>query len=130
VTTDQELLRTLPKFPNLSAEQDAQAALLNPRNPDAGPSQAPSYSLGLARIGDFFKARQFEYALIEINQMLAFYPNSPRLLKMKGTVLIKMQQFNLAAVAWEKARSLTPNDRALKRALDRLQYRLQNDTAH
>ena len=49
---------------------------------------------------------------------------------MKGTVLLKMRNLPLAELAWIKALELAPRDKALQRALERLQKRMiQQDKA-
>jgi predicted Zn-dependent protease len=94
-----------------------------------GPGQDPSYTLGLARIMHQFKAKQFEYTLIEINNLLGFYPNSPKLHKMKGTIYIKLRNYTLAERSWIRALELDPQDRVLKESLARLQQKIKVRTA-
>lgn len=123
VTTDQEMKSTLP---SLDRNRPTDTALLDGAfgaAPAKGPAQAPSYTLGVARVNDYFKNHDYEYCLIELNSLLAFYPTSPKLLKMKGTVLLRMRNPALAELAWIKALELAPSDRALRHALERLQKR-------
>jgi tetratricopeptide (TPR) repeat protein len=89
--------------------------------------QAPSFTLGLARINRYYKERNMEYCLVEINQLLNYYPNAIQLYKMKGTVLLKMRQPRLAEAAWVKALELAPADRSIKKALDRLRRRYPSE---
>ncbi|MBF0440608.1 MAG: hypothetical protein HQK54_01765, partial [Oligoflexales bacterium] len=84
------------------------------------PKQSPSYLLSLQKINELYQEKKFESALIEINNLLAFYPTSVKLLKMKGTTLIKLGNLELAEKAWERASDLTPNDPVLKRGLAKL----------
>lgn len=124
VTTDAELKAALP---SLETARPTDTALLDGAfgtAPAGGPSQAPSYTMGLARVNDYFKERNLEYCLIEINALLAFYPTSSKLLKMKGTVLLKMRNYPLAELAWIKALELQPTDKALRRSLQRLQQKV------
>ena len=44
--------------------------------------------------------------------------------KMKGTVLMKMQNWQLAEKSWLRALDLAPHDAALRRGLERLQARI------
>lgn len=124
VPTDQELVQALPTLkkerPNDTAVMDSAFGT----SESEGPKQAPSYTMGIARINDFYKKRQFEFALIDINNLLNFYPNSPQLLKMKGTVLLRMRNLPLAELAWIKALEISPEDKPLARALERLQKRI------
>ncbi len=123
-TTDKELIADLPALskskPSDTAMLDAAFGVGSPE----GPIQSPSYSLGIAKVNQHFKDRNFELALVELNNILAFYPNSPKLLKMKGTLLLKTGNRNLAMQAWQRALDLAPNDRPLKRSIERLSDRL------
>jgi tetratricopeptide (TPR) repeat protein len=123
-TTDKELVAALPSLskskPNDVALMDA---ALGVGSPD-GPVQSPSYSIGIAKVNEHFKSRNYELALVELNNLLAYYPNSPKLLKMKGTLLIKTGNRELAMKAWQRAADLSPADSALKRSLDRLNERI------
>ncbi len=126
VTTDQEVVNS---FPRLEKDQATETAFLDSAfgtGSAGGPSQAPSYTLGLAKVNDMYRKKQFEYALIELNNLIAFYPNSPQLHKMKGTLLLKMRHFDLAERAWIRALELNPDDSATRSALSRLQKKLQS----
>lgn len=124
VTTDREVVAALPRLdkarPTDTAIMDGAFGV----GPAEGPRQSPSYTLGLARVGEHYKRRSWEHALIEINDLLAYYPTSAQLHKMKGTVLVKMRSLALAELAWIRALELTPEDKALRAALDRLQKRI------
>ncbi len=87
---------------------------------DLPQGEAPSYVLGLAKINELYKRRQYEYALVEIDHLITFFPNSPKLYKMKGTVLIRTQDYALADKAWTHALELEPTDRILRRGLQDL----------
>jgi len=124
VSTDQEMVAALPRLdkdrPTDTALMDAAFGVGNTE----GPTQAPSYTLGIAKINQYFRQHQYPYALVELNSLIAFYPNSPKLQKMKGTVLLKMRQWKLAELAWIKALDLDPTDRAVRAALAKLQKRI------
>ena len=92
------------------------------------PQQSPSYSEGLADVVELYKRRQFERALIEVNQLLGYYPNSVRLLKMKGSILIKTGNYNLAVRSWNKAYALRPKDKSLKRGISALERKIEAKT--
>ena len=124
ITTDREITAA---FPRLDRAHPTDTAILDQAfgvGENGGPRQAPSYTKGVARINEHYKRRQYEYALIDINNLLAFYPNSVKLLKMKGTILQKMRNFTLAEQAWLKALQLDPRDRVLNAALQRLQRKI------
>ncbi len=69
----------------------------------------PSLSLGVARIKRLFQQRKLEPALIETNRMLEFYPRSPQLLLMKGTLHQWQGQLDLALVAYREAATRRPS---------------------
>ncbi len=122
--TDREIVAEMPR---LDKKHPSDTALLDRAfgtGPRDGPKQAPSYTLGLAKINSLYKDKQFELALIEINNLLTFFPTSVQLLKMKGTVHVKMQDLILAERSWSKALELTPSDALLKRGLERLRSRI------
>lgn len=89
-----------------------------------GPRQNPSFTRGLAKINDLYRKKSFEFCLVEINNMIAFFPNAPQLHKMKGTILHKMRQYKLAELAWIRTLELDPTDRTVRRGLERLQSRI------
>lgn len=123
--TDRELLSTMPG-PSKDQERD-RSVLEEAMGVGAaeGPEQGPSYSLGLAKIMQLYKNRDYEYALIEVNQLLTYYPNAARLYKMKGTILLKTGDLQLAEKAWLRAAELDPTDRALQKGIERLRSRMQ-----
>lgn len=127
--TDKELVSALP---DLGKAKGVKAELMDTAfgvgRPD-GPIQSPSYTLGIARVNQHFKDRNFEIALVELNNLLAFYPNSPKLLKMKGTLLVKTGNRELGMKAWQRALDLTPNDIALRTSIHRLNERILADRA-
>lgn len=125
--TDRELVANLPK---LSAATREEQALLDQAfgvGEPGGPRQAPSYVVGIAKVNDLYRQTKYEYALVEINNMLAFYPTSAQLYKMKGTVLIKLNNFQLAERAWFRGLELAPNDPVLKKGLERLRKRIETN---
>lgn len=121
--TDRELLSAMPRP---DADQERDRAMLEDSlgvGADEASEQGPSYSLGLAKVNEFYKTRQFEFALIEINQLLSYYPNAARLYKMKGTILLKTGELDLAEKAWMRALELDPKDKGIERGLERLRKR-------
>ena len=94
--TDKELVSEFPKPDDESLRDRALLDKAFGVSEQEGPRQAPSYTLNLAKIAKFYKQRKYEFALIEANNMLAFYPNSAQLYKMKGTVLLRLGNRKLA----------------------------------
>lgn len=75
----------------------------------SGNDKKPSLALGIGRIKQLYKMRSFEAALIETNRMLEFYPRSPQLLLMKGTLHQWLGQLDLALVSYREAASRRPS---------------------
>ena len=122
--TDKELVSALPDLEKTKSGKTGMLdAAFGVGRPE-GPVQSPSYTLGIARVNHHFKNRDFELALVELNNLLAFYPNSPKLLKMKGTLLVKTGNRELAMRSWQRALDLSPNDMALKTSINRLNDRI------
>lgn len=84
-----------------------------------GPGQGPSYTLALSRIRKLYSENQFELALIDVNNLLQFHPNSVYLTT-KGTLYFKLQNLPLARIAWDKALRISPRDRKLAKAIESL----------
>jgi len=123
-TTGRELVAEFPRIEGRSPDDLALVdSAFGVTNAD-GTTQGPSYTVKLAKIVDLYKARNYEFALIEINNLLAYYPNSPRLYKMKGTILIKLRSLDLALGAWVRASELEPMDGRIKRAIANLERKI------
>lgn len=125
--TDREIIADLPDATNSAADKVRLLDKAFGVGQEQGPTQAPSYTLGLAKISKLFQQKNYEFALIAINELLAFYPQSPRLHKMKGTIFIKIQNLNLALKSWQQALSLSPQDKVLRLALANLQAQMQRE---
>jgi hypothetical protein len=123
-TTDKELVSEFPLMQGRSPEDTALTDAAFGVGSSEGPTQAPSYSMKLAKITELYKQRQFEYALIEVNDLIAYYPNSPRLYKMKGTILVKLRNLELALGAWIRAAELDPMDGRIKKAIASLERKI------
>ena len=122
--TDQELTSA---FPQLAQKAGKSAQLVDQAfgmGEVPSPPGAPSYVLGLAKINEFYRGKKYEDALIEIDHLLSAFPSSPKLHKMKGTVLVRIQDYALAEKAWTRALELDPGDKTLKKGLERLRAKL------
>jgi hypothetical protein len=122
--TDKELVSALPDLAKAKSSKTGMLDTAFGVAPPEGPVQSPSYTLGIAKVNQYFKDRNFELALVELNNLLAFYPNSPKLLKMKGTLLVKTGNRELAMRSWQRALDLAPNDLALRNSINRLNERI------
>jgi len=122
--TDRELVKAMPRLPTPNDQGLVEGAF--GVGQAEGPTQSPSYTMHIAKINKLYLAKQYEYALIEINNLLTYYPTSPKLHKMKGTILLKLRNYQLAERAWARGYDLAPNDLALKKGLESLRRRLES----
>ncbi|MBP9708724.1 MAG: hypothetical protein KBD78_13885 [Oligoflexales bacterium] len=118
--TDKELSSAMPRLD----QRDPRTVALTDKafgvGEQGGPGQGPSYTLALSRIRKLYTENQFELALIDVNNLLQFHPNSVDLYKMKGTLYFKLQNLPLARIAWDKALRISPRDRKLAKAIESL----------
>lgn len=123
--TDRELVG---QFPKLDAATEEERILLDKAfgvSEEGGPRQAPSYTIGLAKLNQLYRKTDYELALVEVNNLLAFYPTSSRLYKMKGSILIKLGNLRLAEKSWIRASELAPDDPVVQRGITNLRQRIR-----
>ncbi len=125
---DKEVVSVLPKVESLAPGESTLMDDAFGVGKKDGPTQSPSYLLGINKINNYYKRHEYEYALIEINNLLAFYPTSSKLYKMKGTVYLKTNNLSLAEKSWQRALELEPSDSVLRKALDKLKLRIAKST--
>lgn len=126
--TDRELVADMPKLSEATQKEKALMDKAFGVGETGGPKQAPSYTLGLSKINDLYRRGQYELSLVEINNLMAFYPTSVKLYKMKGTVLIKLRNLALAEKAWTRASELAPSDAVIKKGLLRLRRKIEQNS--
>ncbi len=122
--TDRELVANLPKLSMATREERALLDQAFGMGDAGGPTQPPSYVMGIAKINELYRQGKYELSLIEINNLLSFFPTSSQLYKMKGTVLIKVNNLQLAERSWMRAQELSPNDPVLVKGIERLRHRM------
>lgn len=126
--TDRELVNQMPELTPGTYQQRQQLEQGLGLSEKGGPGQSPSYIAGLAEINDLYRKRELELALVKANNLIIHYPNSGKLHKMKGTLLIKLRNYTLAQRAWAQAARLDPQDGLLKRGLLRLEQRIEMES--
>lgn len=125
--SDRELIASMPKLSTATEDEKALMDKAFGTGEAGGPRQAPSYLINIRKINNLYRQNKYEYALIEINNLLAFYPTSAKLYKMKGTVLIKLGNLSLAERAWKRASELAPLDPLIKRGLKKLKSQIETN---
>lgn len=124
VTTDKEMISSLPTLENQKRTMTSLLDKAYGAGKKDGPSQAPSYTLKLAKIKNHYKKKNYELSLIEVNKLLSFYPTSAQLYKMKGSIFLKMRQLKLAERSWIKAVELDPSDKVVRTGIAKLQTKM------
>ncbi len=125
--TDQEMTAALPDAGDKDREQTNLMDSAFGVAREGAADQGPSYALGLAKATELYHKNQLELALIEVNNLLTYYPNSLKLLKMKGTLYKKLDDLPLAEKAWVRALELDPGDKPLRVGLARLREKIDNN---
>jgi tetratricopeptide (TPR) repeat protein len=125
--TDRELVADMPKLEGAGDDQALTDKMLGVA-PKEGPGQSPSYVLGIEKISKLYRENKFEVALIEINNLLSYYPTSTKLYKMKGTVLLKLGNYQLAEKSWTRAYQLSPDDSSVKKSLEYLRQKIERQS--
>ena len=77
-----------------------------------------SYLAKMDRIKRLFKDQRYEAALIEVDKMIQFYPQDPKLFQMRGSLLERLGYHKLAIRSWKQALDLNPSDKGLKKFLE------------
>lgn len=93
------------------------------KTPTTAPGEEPkarSYLGTLAKIGELYKRRQYEIALIELTALDREYPDDERILSMKGTLYWKLKRPKQAREAWERVLALNPENAQVAQALEQL----------
>ncbi|MGK5084293.1 hypothetical protein WDW37_13435 [Bdellovibrionota bacterium FG-1] len=77
-----------------------------------------SYVSALKHVQYLYKSRRFEAALIEIDHILKQYPTASKLHQMRGTLLDRIGQPQLALKSWRHALELDSGNVTLRRFVD------------
>ena len=125
--TDRELVASMPKLDEKAREDQALTDKIIGVNAHGGPAQSPSYVMNIEKINQLYRDNNFEYALVEINNLLAFYPTDTKLYKMKGTILLKLGNLQLAQKSWQRASHLAPDDATIRKGLEYLQRMIERN---
>lgn len=78
------------------------------------------YLLGIAKIKELYRKREFELALVQVEGLLQTYPNDARLLAMRGTLAKKLSYDDLAEESWSRALAKDPGNEVIRTALSQL----------
>jgi hypothetical protein len=119
--TDRQIVRAFPQAP-LSEEQKVRSIEdglgLRPSE-DVAPESQVSYLASLDRMKSLYRQGRYEAALLESDELLKHYSTDPKLYEMRGTLLERVGQAELALQAWQQALRLNPKNESLRKFIDR-----------
>lgn len=119
--SDREITRT---FPQGMAEDDArrreiEAELGLVRSEDMTPEKQKSYLAAIDHVKQLYRNGRFEAAILEVDDLVREYPTNPKLYQMRGTLLDRLGQQELALKSWKQALRFDPKNESLRRFIDR-----------
>ncbi len=85
-----------------------------------GKAPKTSYLSGITRVRDFYKARNYELALVHAVDLEKEFPNDEKLLAMKGSIYKKLGRAKLARETWERVLQINPDNATVAEALREL----------
>ena len=123
VITNQELVGSAlgldQKFPQDLARLDRELGVIDRSKVE----KLPNFIQELEEINILYQERKFERLTVKLNHLLEFFPESPKLLRMKGTVYLKLGFYEASLNAFMRAYDLQA-DKRLKAQIDSLKDRL------
>jgi hypothetical protein len=111
------------KAPDASAARSTDQELAGDAEVAAGDKPPPSYTIKINEIKDLYRKGSHELALIQVNELLAFYPSQGDLYLMKSTLLEKMAKWELAERSLLRAQELLPGNQAIPQKLTLIRER-------
>jgi tetratricopeptide (TPR) repeat protein len=118
--SDREITSNFPKGPAASSvrrDLESELGVLPPE--EATPQRDSSYLAALDQVKKLFRNGRYESALLEVDELLQLYPTDPKLHQMRGTLLDRTGQPELALRSWAEAIELDPTNQGLKKFVDR-----------
>jgi|GEM_PF-1742099 len=118
--SDREITSSFPKGPAASGQRrdlEDELGVLPPESPQ--PIRESSYLAALDHVKRLFRNGRYENALTQVDELLTLYPTDPRLHQMRGTLLDRTGQPDLAMRSWAEAIELDPSNMGLKKFVDR-----------
>jgi tetratricopeptide (TPR) repeat protein len=86
---------------------------------DSIPDADQSYLGALDHVKALYRSGRYEAGLVEIDGLIRQYPTSPKLHVMRGTLLDRVGQSELAIKSWNQALRLEPKNTSLRRFIER-----------
>lgn len=123
--SDREILKTLPQnLPEDEAKRrEIEQELGLVRADDVNADDRKSYLAKIDRVKQLYRSGRYEAALLETDGMLRLYPTHPQLHEMRGTLLDRIGQTELALNSWKQALRFDPKNESLRRFIERKEQR-------
>lgn len=103
--------------------QEIEAGLHLAPSEDSIPESSQSYLASLDHVKQLYRSSRFEAALIEVDELLKLYQTDAKLYEMRGTLLDRLGERELALKSWNQALRFNPRNATLKKFVDRKQIR-------
>ena len=119
---DREIEKTFPQTRGtelLSKRSEIEKGLGLAASAEATPESDFSYLAAVDQLKAMFRSGRYEAALIETDSLIRTYPTSPQLYQMRGTLLEKVGQSDLAIKNWKQALELEPQNLSLRKFIER-----------
>lgn len=123
--SDREITRT---FPQAMVEDEARRREIEKdlglvRAEEMTPEKQTSYLAALDHVKQLYRTARYEAALLEIDGLVREYPTNPKLYEMRGTLLDRVGQLELAIKAWKQALRFDAKNEPLRRFIERKEQR-------
>jgi lysophospholipase L1-like esterase len=103
--------------------KDEKAKYSNLKNTTISPQLNPDYQEKLDLANEYYKQREFNMAIEQLDKILAQDQNNPRALVLLGEAYIELEKYDLALAKLEKAIINYPEDAWAHSALGKMYYR-------
>jgi len=90
---------------------------------DSVPAADQSYLGALDHVKLLYRQGRYEAGLLELDGLIRQYPTSPKLHLMRGTLLDRVGQSELALKSWNQALRLDPKNASLRKFIERKDQR-------
>ena len=118
---DHEITRSFPQGPpsQEGERRSIEEGLGVMASDDSVPNQDQSYLGALDNVKLLYRNGRYEAGLVELDSMIHQYPTSPKLHLMRGTLLERVGQGDLALKSWNQALRLDPKNASLRKFIER-----------
>jgi tetratricopeptide (TPR) repeat protein len=120
---DREITRSFPQgeLKDEGQRRDIETGLGLMPSEDTTPEATGSYLAAMDHLKNLYRKSRFEAALVTADGLIRQYPTDPKLYQMRGTLLDRLGQNELAVKSWNQALRLDPKNEGLRRFVERRQ---------